>query len=98
MPMPLRPTTTVWSCSLLSAALFLAISARDGPILWRAIMAEEKEAPVIPERATEATTVMTTVPLDEFELLPEFFCHRDPKELEDRELLLPLMNSLIVEG
>ncbi len=61
-------------------------------------MAKETDAPVIPERATRATTRPATVPLNEFVLRPELFCHRKPEELQDRERLQPLMASLTVEG
>jgi hypothetical protein len=61
-------------------------------------MAKEKEAPVVPERATQAATRPVTVPLDEFVLKPELYSHRAPEELKDRDRLLPLMDSLTVEG
>jgi hypothetical protein len=61
-------------------------------------MADDREAPVVPERATQATTRTTTVPLNEFVLRPELYCHRDEDELRDRNRLRPLMDSLTVEG
>src|ERR1700722_10131963 len=72
---------------------------RAGPNLERRPeMAQKQETPVIPERATQAVTRPTSLPLNEFVLKPEQFCHRDQAELTDIERLRPLMDSLTVEG
>lgn len=69
-----------------------------GPILWRNVMSEEqKEDPVILERATQATTRPVTVPLNEFVLKPELYCHRDDGDLEE-DSLKSMMESLVLEG
>ena len=52
-------------------------------------MAEIKKAQEVPERATQAVTRPMTVPLSEFVLEPERYCHRDPAELTDRDNLEP---------
>jgi hypothetical protein len=61
-------------------------------------MAVERKHPDVPERATQALTRPTTVPLNEFVLRPEMYCHRDPEDLTNRDRLLPLMDSLTIEG
>jgi hypothetical protein len=61
-------------------------------------MAQTKEAPAIPERATQAETRPTTERLSDFQLKPESFYHRDQAELADPDRLKPLMDSLAVEG
>jgi hypothetical protein len=61
-------------------------------------MAEDSQAPEFLERATKAVIRATTVPLNEFVLKPELYCHRDPEELSDIDRLKPLMDSLIIEG
>jgi hypothetical protein len=96
--MSLRIFAAMWPCFL-----WLALTASDfswdRPISKEAFfMANEMEAPVIPMRATEATTRPTMVPLNELVLQPERYSHRDPVELTDRDRLEPLMNSLIVDG
>jgi ParB-like chromosome segregation protein Spo0J len=69
--------------------------ARAGPSLRRPEMAIDKEGPPNQGRAT---TRPTTVPLNEFVLKPELFCHRDPAELTDRARLKPLMDSIQAHG
>ena len=68
-----------------------------GPIFRRTAMSEKVQTPEFPERATQATTRPMTVPLDEFLLKEELFCHRDKAELEAASLQT-MMNSLVVEG
>jgi len=51
-----------------------------------------------PAAATAATTRLTKVPLDEFVLITEDFCHRNADELTDPDKLRPLMDSLVAEG
>jgi ParB-like chromosome segregation protein Spo0J len=61
-------------------------------------MADDKKAPAVPERATPAATKPAKVPLNEFLLLPERYCHRDEQELTDIERLRPLVDSIAAEG
>jgi hypothetical protein len=93
--------TAAWLCILVClglAVVGLGDRAAAGHILWRATMAKDKEAPVIPERATHAVTRPMSVPLNEFVLRPELYGHRDKAELDDSERLKSLMDSLTVEG
>jgi ParB-like chromosome segregation protein Spo0J len=61
-------------------------------------MAQDKKPPAVPERATQAATKPTRVPLSDFILIPEQFCHRDDRELKDEDRLRSLMDSLAAEG
>src|SRR5262245_37518440 len=88
----------MWSC-FLWPVLHAGDCPRDGPIIERrARMTEERVPPEVLERATQAVTRPTTLPLNEFVLKPELYCHRDQEELKNRDRLKPLMDSLIVEG
>jgi ParB-like chromosome segregation protein Spo0J len=60
-------------------------------------MSEKDNLSPEPNRSA-ATTRPTTVPLNEFVLKPELYCHRDPAELTDRERLKPLMDSIRTHG
>jgi hypothetical protein len=60
-------------------------------------MPKETETPVIPTRETQATTRLVQIPLDQFVLHPERYCHRDPEELTEGRLK-PLMESLVNQG
>lgn len=90
----------------LFAILFFGLAAGGlgdrpaaGPVFeWSVFMTEPLKPPDIPERATQATTRPMTVPLDEFVLMPELYCPRDPLELTDDTRQETLMNSLTVEG
>jgi hypothetical protein len=59
--------------------LYAGAYPRAGPLNERRpIVAEEnEEAPVVPKRATKATPRADTLPLNEFVLRPELYCHRD---------------------
>src|SRR5260370_14390092 len=90
---------TMWSCVCLWMASHVGEYSRAGPLKERTpAMAEERKPPDVPERATKAVTGPMTVPLNEFVLKPELYCHRDPEDLTNRDRLLPLMDSLTVEG
>jgi hypothetical protein len=51
-----------------------------------------------PERATHPTMRPATVPLNSLVLKAATYCHRDLEELEDRDRLSALKDSLTVEG
>jgi hypothetical protein len=61
-------------------------------------MSSDKQVPGGPERAAQAATKPVKVPLDQFVLLPERYCHRDPAELKDPKRLEPLAASIAAEG
>ena len=60
-------------------------------------MSGKKDVPVFLERVTEAVMFPVDVPLNEFLLKPELYCHRDEGELDEKSLQ-PLMDSLVIEG
>jgi ParB-like chromosome segregation protein Spo0J len=83
-------------CSVLGPPGF---ARRVGPpVERRPKMAQERKAPAVPERATQAATRPVKVRLDQFVLVPERYCHRDKAELEDPARLRPLADSIAREG
>jgi ParB-like chromosome segregation protein Spo0J len=73
-------------------------AARPIQVVRREMMAEEIKAPEFLERATKAATRSMPVPLNEFVLRPELYCHRADEELDKADRLESLMASLTVEG
>src|SRR5262249_52101052 len=78
---------------------FGAVHQRDGPISWRAIMADENKVPNVLERAVPAKppTQVIKVRLDEVVLRPEDFSPRAPAAFT-RDALRPLTNSILAAG
>lgn len=60
-------------------------------------MAEDTKPTELLERAMAATSRRCTVPLNEFSMLPERYCHRPEEELSPEKLEL-FLDSLVLEG
>jgi hypothetical protein len=90
--------TAMWPSMFLCLASPTSESPWAGPSSRRIKMSANENLPRVPERTTAATTRPTTVPLNEFVLKPELYCHRDPAELTERERLKPLMDSIKAHG
>ena len=90
----------LWPGLLFGQAPGSCVDCREaGPVFQRrTAMSEKVQAPEFPERATTATTRPMTVPLDEFVLKPELYCHRRKGLSDDEATQKPLRDSLTVEG